>query len=214
MGQVSANRPIGIVGGAGRPRSDVIDRKVPLAAVELYAREGWGRFSFEAVARLAQVGKPALYLRYDSKAQLLIASVATLSRIDDEIDTGNLRSDLLQYVREAFDFRLSMLGTASLRLIADQLYYPELRILHRGLVEKKIDNARRMVERAKQRGELSVAVDTNILLESLDGAVANRVNDTKLEDRPRLVGLVDSYAEKLVHLLLNEQAADVDRIKA
>jgi hypothetical protein len=163
---------------------------------------------------LAQVGKPALYLRYDSKAQLLIASVATLSRIDDEIDTGNLRSDLLQYVREAFDFRLSMLGTASLRLIADQLYYPELRILHRGLVEKKIDNARRMVERAKQRGELSVAVDTNILLESLDGAVANRVNDTKLEDRPRLVGLVDSYAEKLVHLLLNEQAADVDRIKA
>lgn len=192
----------------GRPRDPMMDRKICEAAVELYAKEGWGRFTFEAVARLAGVGKPALYLRYPSKEELLISSIETLNRVDDEIDTGSLHSDLLQYVREAFEFRLSALGTAFLRMMADQLYHPELREpFHERVVRKKILSVRRIIERAKERGELPGSMDTNILLESLDGAVMNRVNGTRLVSRKRLRAMADEYAETLVRMLLEGASA-------
>jgi AcrR family transcriptional regulator len=206
-------RPAASGSTVGRPRDDAIDAKVTVAAVDLYAREGWGRFTFEAVARLAGVGKPAIYLRYSSKEELLVSSLAALNRVDDEItdeiNTGRLRTDLAQYVREAFDFWLSPLGTATLRMKADGVYLPELgAMFHERVVRKKVQRVRRIVERAKARGELPVTVDTNIFLESLDGAVLNRVVDTRLASRLRLREIVNDYADALVRLLLDETVVD------
>lgn len=187
----------------GRPRDDSVDRKIIEAAVELYAERGWGKFSFDAVARRAGVGKPAIYLRYDSREELLVASFEKSYNPTTIFDTGSLRGDLKAFIVSQFEFWLSTIGNATLRMSADQIYLHDLGETYRTrVVRPMILAARDIVDRAKLREEISDAVDTNILLEAISGAVRTRVTDTRLSSRPRLHEIVDAYAEELLTMIL------------
>lgn len=81
----------------GRPRQPDIDRRLLAATVDLLTEVGYARFTVDAVARRARVGKPAIYRRYSSRTELILAALyadAALLPKADVVDTGSLAGDL------------------------------------------------------------------------------------------------------------------------
>jgi AcrR family transcriptional regulator len=81
----------------GRPRQPDIDRRLLAATVDLLTEVGYARFTVDSVARRARVGKPAIYRRYSSRTELILASLfadAALLPKADVVDTGSLAGDL------------------------------------------------------------------------------------------------------------------------
>ena len=58
-----------------RTRDPSIEARVLSAAVSVYASAGWSRYGFDSVAKAPGVGKPALYLRWPSREDLLFDAV-------------------------------------------------------------------------------------------------------------------------------------------
>ncbi|MFC8719686.1 TetR/AcrR family transcriptional regulator [Kitasatospora sp. NPDC057198] len=80
--------------GPGRPRQEHVTASVLDAVVELVAESGMGALTMDAVAARAGVGKPAIYRRWPTKQDLLIA--AAESRIGPLTvpDAGDFRTEL------------------------------------------------------------------------------------------------------------------------
>ncbi|SRR5258706_10784849 len=83
----------------GRPRDPDLEPRVLAAALRVYAEAGWSGFSFGAVARRAGVGKAPLYLRWQSKEDLLLAALSAHTSTMPIRDSGSLRDDLTEYAR-------------------------------------------------------------------------------------------------------------------
>ena len=75
------------------------------AVLDELALHGYGRLSMEAVAKRAEVGKSALYRRWPSKQDMVVAALSEFSVPLAEIpDTGSLRGDLLATVTAVHDW--------------------------------------------------------------------------------------------------------------
>src|SRR5436190_4434402 len=114
-------------GGPGRPRKADYDRRILEAAVATFAARGWSGFTYEAVASRAGVGKPALYLRWDSRHALLRAALTELVEQPD-VDHGSLRDDVEAYVRRVYRFMLSDSGRAWVRLLVEAPFHSDLQM--------------------------------------------------------------------------------------
>lgn len=80
--------------GPGRPRQEHMTRAVLDAVVALVAEQGMGALTMDAVASRAGVSKPAMYRRWPTKQDLVIA--AAESRIGQLTvpDMGDFRAEL------------------------------------------------------------------------------------------------------------------------
>ncbi|MGW0908550.1 TetR/AcrR family transcriptional regulator [Streptomyces sp. NPDC002853] len=80
--------------GRGRPREERVTRAVLDAVVDLVAQSGMGALTMDAVAARAGVSKPAIYRRWPTKQDLVIA--AAESRIGPLTvpDMGDFRAEL------------------------------------------------------------------------------------------------------------------------
>lgn len=80
--------------GPGRPRQEHVTRAVLDAVVDLVAESGMAALTMDAVAARAGVSKPAMYRRWSTKQDLVIA--AAESRIGPLTvpDTGDFRAEL------------------------------------------------------------------------------------------------------------------------
>ncbi|WP_236796043.1 TetR/AcrR family transcriptional regulator [Amycolatopsis sp. GM8] len=171
----------------GRKRDASIDNRLMRAALECYARDGWVGFSFESVARQAKVGKPAVYLRWNSKEELLGGSIEQLSREFVATDYGSFREDLVSWARTLFAWWESVVGVTYARLQVEMKFYPELDPIYRERVSVPLSEAaRQIVRRAVKRGEVEKSANGNLLLEVINGAVYTRVmsNPELLLDEP------------------------------
>lgn len=63
----------------GRPRSQSADEAILRAALEVLARDGYQSMSMQSVANVAGVGKPTLYRRFASKADLVAAALVQIT---------------------------------------------------------------------------------------------------------------------------------------
>nr|WP_201299784.1 TetR/AcrR family transcriptional regulator [Streptomyces mexicanus] len=111
---------------AGRPRDNDVDRRVADAAVELFGEHGWKSFSIEAVARRAGVGKASVYLRWDSKEELLAQALTMRLAGVTDVDTGTVRGDLVALVRQLLQQYAGEHGGAVLRLAMEARTIPRL----------------------------------------------------------------------------------------
>ncbi|WP_165401546.1 TetR/AcrR family transcriptional regulator [Herbihabitans rhizosphaerae] len=78
----------------GRPRDTSVDAALLRAAVELLAENGYGALTIEAVATRAGVGKPALYRRWSTKEELVVAALGAHVAPPRDTATGDARKDL------------------------------------------------------------------------------------------------------------------------
>src|SRR3712207_5859861 len=87
----------------GRPRDPDVDRRVATAAVELYGEVGWAGFNIDAVARRAGVGKTSVYLRWSNRLDLLVDALRTRVADVAQVDSGDVRTDLVLLARQFLD---------------------------------------------------------------------------------------------------------------
>ncbi|MGH7747305.1 MAG: TetR/AcrR family transcriptional regulator, partial [Candidatus Dormibacteria bacterium] len=172
---------------AGRPRDPDIEPRVTAAAVQVYARDGWGGFSFEAVAREAGVGKPAIYRRWENREELLVQAMDTL-RLPTARDVGSLRADLLDYAGQWVDWYSDQSrGLAALRLFADTISNPILNDVHQRLIVRpRTQAARQITRRAIDRGEVADTLHSATAIELLVGGMQLHWMYTKESSLPTM----------------------------
>jgi AcrR family transcriptional regulator len=162
----------------GRPRSDVVHRKILDATRELLSEEGYTNLRLEHVAARAGVGKATIYRRWGSKEALAQELLAELAGPHIAIaDTGDTREELLAAI------------VNPMRAVTETPFGPVIRALlsqiavnrtigdpfRATVVQARRDEIARVVARGVARGDLRPDADPEIATELLAGPVYFRL---------------------------------------
>lgn len=204
----AASQPSAPAPAVGRKRDPLIEPRVFDAAIGVYARAGWSGFTFEAVAREARVGKPAIYRRWSSREQLLVAALHTAD-FPTARDCGHVRADLLDYAGQWVDwYEHPERAVAARRIVYDSQSSPDLMGLHDDLIVRpRIEAALDITRRAIKRGEIAPTVRSSTIVDLLVGAMVTHWEMTSEAGRGRLRSTFPAYAEALVDIILAGVAA-------
>ncbi|MDI5978999.1 TetR/AcrR family transcriptional regulator [Amycolatopsis magusensis] len=162
------------------------------------AAHGYGRLSMEAVAKRAGVGKSALYRRWPSKQDMVIAVLSEFSVPRAEVmDTGSLRGDLLATVHALRDWFTHPRFSA---VLSDLTAEAGRNAALAAAIQETIGGPRRehgaaMLRRAIARGELPDDLNIELALDFVPGPLYWRLNVRKMALDP-------GYSEELVDFLL------------
>ncbi|WP_406312079.1 TetR/AcrR family transcriptional regulator [Streptosporangium sp. NBC_01639] len=172
----------------GRPRDADVDERVLRATTDLLLTRGYAGLSVDEVAERAQVAKTTLYRRWPTKDHLALAVVTRLQDDDEITDTGDIRRDLADYLekiaaglnrmraagRPAGQQDDPSAGTVA-ELVAAAARHDDIGRLERAMYARRNALARRLLERARDRGELRPDLDLEALFDQLAGALYYRV---------------------------------------
>ncbi len=193
----------GVASRPGRRRDPSLEPRVVAAALAVYAEAGWSGFSFDAVARRAGVGKAPLYLRWASKEDLLLAAFGAHTTAITITDSGNLRDDLTEYTCRLIDSKAGPDGWAFLRLHLEATVIPALHASFSSqIANPHVEGARALLDRALERGDLRTGSPTDLMLDSLYGAVLIKIILSPPGERERLAQNPRSYAGQIVDFVL------------
>jgi DNA-binding transcriptional MerR regulator/AcrR family transcriptional regulator len=177
---------------AGRPRDPQLESRILTAALGVYAEDGWSGFSFDAVARRAGVGRAPLYLRWQSKEDLLLAALSAAVRAVPLRSGGSLRDDLIEYATRLLESKSDPEGWAFQRIQLEATVNPALHArFSTEIAVPHIDAAKAVLHQAIERGELSEETPVDLLLASFYGAIFSRV--TMADDPRQYAGYVVDF---------------------
>ncbi|WIN00311.1 TetR/AcrR family transcriptional regulator [Actinoplanes oblitus] len=193
--------------GVGRPRDPEVDRRINQAALDVFGDAGWAGFAMETVARRAGIGKATLYLRWNSKEELLTDAVCGgLARISD-VDTGTLHGDLVRLATQMIELYTGPASRAALRLNLEAPSIPGVAEHYAQLRTSQIAAARAIVRRGIGRGELPAGTSVTLLLDTLLGGAMMHALTTPPERRAALAAGAAGHARELVGFLLHAVVA-------
>jgi AcrR family transcriptional regulator len=160
----------------GRPRSPAVDEAILAAARGELAERGYARMSVDAVAARAGVSKPTVYLRHPTKADLATAAIASMRVEPRPTLTGDVRADLIAYLRLLRAGLERPHGMATLgTVLAEEHETPELLALFRErLVRPRRRELRAILDAARDRGELRPEANLDVAVAALVGAFFGR----------------------------------------
>ncbi|MFF8032405.1 TetR/AcrR family transcriptional regulator [Streptomyces sp. NPDC016626] len=169
-----------------------------LAVLDLLREVGYDGLTMDAVAARTRSSKATLYRQWGGKAELVVRAMRSQKpgSIAD-IDTGSLRGDLHAIVSREDDCVMAQ-HAALMRALAMAVHMnDDLRQAFKELlVEPEMEEFRRMIRRAVDRGEIrpdSPALD--YLVHMLVGAFATR---TLIDDLPPTQEFLTSYIDAVV----------------
>lgn len=176
-------------------------RSITEAVLDELAEQGYARLSMESVAKRAGVGKSALYRRWPSKQDMVIAVISEFS-LDHIVapDTGSLRDD----VRETLTGVLNWLTHPRFsRILPDLVAESGRNPALREAVETTIGVPRRaraveVLERAGRRGELPPDLDRELALDLLAAPIYWRQSVRGVAVEP---GYLDALTDTLLRAL-------------
>lgn len=157
--------------GRGRPRNAAYDQAILDATLTLLDRVGYRRMSVEGIAAAAGVTKPTVYLRYSGKQELVAAALESLHVGRAPALVGDVREDLrlqLEHVRRVLEgVGMPLIGVC----IAEQAQLPDLiaALRERALLPGR-RRLRAALEGARDRGEIRVDADLDLIVEQAVGA--------------------------------------------
>lgn len=143
-------------GRLGRPREERVDEALAEAVRELLTETGYQNITVDLIASRAGVGKPAIYRRHRSKAELIFSVIVhDLSETAPD-DAGSLRADLRSLLHRIHgDLSDPVAGSVMSSLLSDVLADPELTARFRDtFVRTQRDVVAELCRRAVDRGEL------------------------------------------------------------
>ncbi|HWC78366.1 MAG TPA: TetR/AcrR family transcriptional regulator [Pseudonocardiaceae bacterium] len=156
------------------------------AVLDELVEKGYARLSMEGVAKRAGAGKSALYRRWSTKQEMVLAVLAEFSvPMADIPETGSLRGDIKASITAIIDWMTHpMFGRIMPDLIAESARNPELgQAIKRAIGEPRRMLARAKLERAVRRGELPPDTDLELAQDLLAAPVYWRmvVRQTPIE---------------------------------
>jgi AcrR family transcriptional regulator len=186
--------------GAAVLQADVT-RAITDAVLDELADTGYGRLSMEAVARRAGVGKSALYRRWPSKQEMVMAVLADFSlELATAPDTGSLRDDLVGILRALMDWLTHPRFSRILPdLAAEGVRNPEVaEAVRTAIGEPRRAVGAAMLRRAVERGELPADTDLEMALDLIAAPVYWRLS---VRQAPAEPGYLDHLADVVLRAL-------------
>lgn len=162
----------------GRPRSNVVHRKILDAARELLGEAGFTNLRLEHVAARAGVGKATIYRRWGSKEALAQELLVELAGPHIAIpDTGDTRDELLAAILNPMHAVTDTpFGPVIRALISQIAGNPTIGDPFRAtVVRARREEIARVVARGIERGDLRPDADPEIATELLAGPVYFRL---------------------------------------
>jgi AcrR family transcriptional regulator len=163
----------------GRPRSQQAHRAILAAAAELLLARGLAAVTMDAVAERAGVSKATIYRWWPTKETLALDALYTewATARPAPRDTGTLRGDLLSLLRPWAKLAGSRpYGRVVAALLSeaqsDPVFAEEYR---RRVLEPRREQARAILERAIERGEIPANTKIDVALDLLFGALYHRL---------------------------------------
>jgi AcrR family transcriptional regulator len=169
---------------AGRKRDSSVERRILRAALDVLTTAGWRGFSLDTVARAAAVGKSTIYLRYQTRQELLLALLAEYGYQGAAklADHGSLEADLTDFAQNYAEWLDGPAGLLSIRLAVESRLNPDVAQALRPRSASLIGQAHAIVHRAKRRGDIPSSVSSAVLLDAVVGGLINRTITSP--DRP------------------------------
>lgn len=151
----------------GRPRDGRLDDAIVRATLELLDERGFSGLTLAAVAERAGTTTPAIYRRWSSKSELVLAAVFRTEGDDVVASTGDLATDVRTMVRWSLAKFGQPAGRAALAgLLAEPAGGDGVRSDQLALVWRR--TGERLAE-AVERHEVRAGVDTRLLMTLLAG---------------------------------------------
>jgi AcrR family transcriptional regulator len=187
----------------GRPRDPAVDKRALRAARDVLAERGYSAVTYDEVARRAGVGKSSLYLRWPSKADLVVAAVDAGIGDFSDIDTGTLRGDLRELADRLLDAYWSGAGLAAFRLRADARHEPELQqAIDAVRYKDSVRESRTLIRRGLRRGELPEHVSPTLIGDLVVGAILVHVMATPVHLTDAVRHQSAAYLDTLIDTVL------------
>jgi AcrR family transcriptional regulator len=144
----------------GRPREQRVAGAVLNAVMELVTEQGLAAVTMDAVAARAGVSKPAIYRRWPTKHDLIIAAAETRVGVLTVPDLGDFRAEL----RAVLDARLEAYltpGTSRLMagMIAAAVDGDGVSGAYQAYVSRVMSETRKILQRGIGRGDVRADVD-------------------------------------------------------
>ena len=158
---------------AGRPRDPAVTAAILAAARGLVMELGYGAVTVEAIAQRAGVGRPTVYRRWSSKADLVFDALFEATETVDFPDTGNLIGDLaaIGHVIGA-DLSSPAAAQALVAVMAEMGDggEPADRIRNDAIKPRSVEVSS-VVARAQERGKARRDVDPVMVIHALAGVL-------------------------------------------
>lgn len=160
----------------GRPRDARIDDAILDTTLRLLGDVGYQAMSISAIADAAGVGRPAIYRRFHSKADLVVAAVLRLNAEPDPVLPTHPRQALGTLLARTADALTSPGGLATLgSLLVQERRDPELLAAFRHQVfDPRHTVVHGVLRDGIQRGIVAADADLEAVDASLFGAVLAR----------------------------------------
>ncbi len=163
----------------GRPRSEKTKAAILRAASDLLLDRGLGAISMDAVAERAGAGKATIYRWWPSKELLALdALFSEWGRARPVMpDTGSLREDLLATLRPwVRQLTAEDYGGIIASLITKAHSDPEFgKVYRERFVKPRRDQAKQILTRARERGQVRPDADLEVALDMLYGPLYHRM---------------------------------------
>ena len=186
-----------------RPLSTEARDKMLRSAQTIVRERGLDAFSVEAVASDSGVAKTTIYRHFASADELLLAALAATVREVHDVDTGDLRADLVElmhrYVAMATEPGIRRLFSAVLQRAAGDEDFGRLQ---QGLVAQRKLPLRRALQRGMAAGAVDATIDIDTAAALVEGPLVARL----LHDR---TGFRPGEIEQIVDLVLRAVAPPV-----
>ncbi|MGW6754625.1 TetR/AcrR family transcriptional regulator [Streptomyces sp. NPDC055006] len=155
----------------GRRRNEAARRAILDAALRLLADADGAPVTVETIAREAGVGKQTLYRWWPSKGAVLLDALTDRAEQDVPApDTGSLRDDLRAVVAATFEGASAPPTAPALRTLAREAARdPHLADLMREFTGARRAALREVLERGRERGELSKGRDLDLMVDQVYG---------------------------------------------
>ncbi len=180
-------------GLASRRRDDVLLSAIRDATWAELIDHGYSGVTFEGVARRAKTGKPVLYRRYGSRAQMVTDALPTL-RIEtiDVAPTESLRDDIMALVETIVD-TWQHIGIDTYRSLIAEADDATLQAFQAKVAAKADQTIRRALDAARERDEIGSVTIPDLVATSIFALVRNELLFARRKIEPStLAELVDS----------------------
>jgi AcrR family transcriptional regulator len=173
------------------------------AALAVYAERGWYGFSLEAVGRQAGVGHGAMYRRWSSRAELLAEAVNARAPVFEPSGSDDSREEMTALGHFFVANYRDAMGVVGLRMVLDGRSNPELAEQFEHLLKGvRAVEARKVIRRAYDRGELRQPTTVDLALEIMTGTTLSHVLYTPAMTNGQQTRTDRAFVDRLVTSLL------------
>ena len=194
---------------AGRQRDPAVDAAIRSATVSLLVEIGYAQLTIDEVARRAGVSRPTVYRRYATKPDLVHRCVFPDDTSSTDVpSTSDVRADIGALVGLVVDAIARPEAVAALSgLMADTPTNTGARRRQYGRLElpARASFARR-VGAARDAGQITTDVDSDVVMDALVGATFWRAGHSTARSRRRLKADMTAMVAQLLGLAPGEQS--------